>query len=275
MLSNVARLRDLVTAAVVVFSFLGEAAFAEDEMVEALKVARSLIEFQLGDDPLTAHAVLTTTNPSRGAGSDGTMMLWLDEGRPLVAVSVYNWEGKVLHEIDSLARVAGVTGTGPKGRRWKSSLPGIAFKPLAEFSLAKETAETRRLLKMKEFAKQFQVTMLGFNDQNSDREQLRMLTTPIYRYSLNDKRTRYTDVIDGAVFAFVQGSDPEALLIIEGIENEQKIDWQYAFVRSTAGALEARRKAMIVFSAEKFPVSTDPTQPHFTFESTVEEVLEQ
>jgi len=259
---------------VVCFLFV-DAAFAQDEMVEALKKARNLIEFRLGDDPLTAHSVLTTTNPSRGAGSDGTMMLWLDQGRPIVAVSVYNWEGKILHEIDSLARVAGVTGTSHKGELWKSSSPGVIFKPLAELSIANETAANRRLLQMKEFVKQFQVTMLGFNDQNSDREHLRMLATPVYRYLLDDKRTRYHEVVDGAVFGFVQGSDPEALLVIEGIRNEQMVEWEYAIIRATAGALEAKREAMIVFSAEKFPVNTDPSKPHFTFEHTIAEVLKK
>jgi hypothetical protein len=271
--SRVKLLRNLVSAVLAAGALFGNVSFAQVEMFEALKKARNLIEFRIGDDPLTAHSVLTTTNPSRGAGSDGTMMLWLDQGRPLAAVSVYNWEGKIMHEIDSLARVAGVSGTSPKGKLWKASFPGVKFKPLVESSLPMETAENRRLLQMKEFAKQFQVTMLGFNDQNSDREQLRMLATPVYRYSLDGKRTRHTEVADGAVFAFVQGSDPEALLVIEGIKNDKHVDWEYAIVRATAGGLQAKRESEVVFSAEKFPVNTDPSKPHYTFEHTVAEVL--
>lgn len=178
-----------------------------------------------------------------------------------------------MHEIDSLSRIAGVSGTSSKGKRWKPSSPGVVFKPLAQMSLAKEAAENRRLLQMKEFAKEFRITMLGFNDQNTDREQLRMLATPVYRYSLDDKRTRHTDVVDGAVFAFVQGADPEALLVIEGIKNNQNIDWEYAIIRATAGALEAQRGSTVVFTAEKFPTNTDLSRPHFTFEHTVAEAL--
>ena len=152
-----AGLGSLLTATVCIF--LGNTVFAQDQMAEALKKARDLIEFRVGDEPLTAHSVLTTTNPARGAGSDGTMMLWLDQGRPLVAVSVYNWDGKINHEIDSLARVAGVNGTSPKGRVWKPSSPGVEFLPLKQLPLGKEATENRRLLQMKEFAKQFQVTI--------------------------------------------------------------------------------------------------------------------
>ena len=100
-----------------------------------------------------------------------------------------------------------------------------------------------------------------------------MLSTPVYRYSLDEKRTRHTEVVDGAVFAFVQGTDPEALLVIEGIKNSQGIDWEYAIVRATAGALEAKRESKVVFTAEKFPVNSDPSKAHFTFEHSVAEVL--
>ncbi len=273
MRSHVRQVRNQIVA-MFAFCFLTcELTIAQDEMGEALKKARELIEFRLGDEPLKPHSVLTTTNPSRGVGSDGTMMLWLDQGRPMVAVSVYNWEGKIMHEIDSLARVVGLLATSPKGKSWKPSTPGVEFRPLTETSLLNETAGNRRLLHMKELAKQFQVTMLGFNDQNSDREQLRMLPTPVYRYSLDEKRTRHTEVVDGAVFAFVQGTDPEALLIIEGIQRDQTVAWEYTIVRATAGALEAKHESVSVFSAEKFPMNTDPSKPHFTFEHTVAEVL--
>lgn len=273
MLFHATSVRSHIVISSFAYVLLGSTAFAQNEMAEALKKARDFIDFRLGDDQLKAHSVLTTTNPSRGAGSDGTMMLWLHEGRPLVAVSVYNWEGKIHHEIDSLSRVVGVNGIAPNGKRWAPSKPGVTFKPLAELPLAKENSDSRRLLQMKEFAKQFRVTMLGFNDQNSDREQLRMLATPVYRYALNSKSSKYPEVVDGAVFAFAQGSDPEALLVIEGIKNDQKIAWEYAIVRATAGALEATRESVNVFTAEKFPVNSDPGKPHFTFEHSIAEVL--
>ena len=44
-------------------------------------------------------------------------------------------------------------------------------------------------------------------------------------------RTAHPALIDGAVFAFVQGTDPEAVLLIEAVRRDDRTVWQYAFGR--------------------------------------------
>ena len=52
---------------------------------------------------------------------------------------------------------------------------------------------------------------------------LRMLTTPIARYGKAGGT-----VEDGALFAFVEGTDPEVFLLIEARAGEKGPAWHYA-----------------------------------------------
>jgi hypothetical protein len=54
------------------------------------------------------------------------------------------------------------------------------------------------------------------------------LSTPLYRYEKPPG-----DVLEGAVFAFVLGTDPELLLVLEARRDEGATVWQYALARMT------------------------------------------
>jgi hypothetical protein len=62
---------------------------------------------------------------------------------------------------------------------------------------------------------------------------------------------RYHDdaagVDDGAVFAFVHGTDPELFLVLEQRNKEAK-GWRYALVPMTCWAVEAKRGDKIVWN---------------------------
>ncbi|HEX5447217.1 MAG TPA: hypothetical protein VFW87_25605 [Pirellulales bacterium] len=61
-----------------------------------------------------------------------------------------------------------------------------------------------------------------------ERRELRLLTTPLYRYESADPA-----VIDGALFAFVcnVGTDPEIFLLLEAREEPGGPRWQFALAR--------------------------------------------
>jgi hypothetical protein len=102
--------------------------------------------------------------------------------------------------------------------------------------------------------------MLGWNADNSDRQELRMMPQWLYRYGREG-----TACLDGAVYSFAMGTDPEAVLLLEAFKsNEDAYQWQFAFVRQTSGALEGRWKKNVVWTAEKFPNGDEPTLPHYT-----------
>jgi hypothetical protein len=121
---------------------------------------------------------------------------------------------------------------------------------------------------MKSLASRFATTLTGLSADGSDREELRLLPTPVYRYKLDASDP---DLQDGAVFAFVQGTDPEVLMLLELVPSDEGPQWQYAFARATAGGLEARLGNMVVWEAERFPDDRDATQPTITLRRALSE----
>ena len=84
------------------------------------------------------------------------------------------------------------------------------------------------------------------------REELRLLPKPIYRYELDAAKAAHPELVDGAVFAFVQGTDPEAVLLIEAIRRGDGIGWQYAFGRATSYFVEVRVGSSVVWNASTY-----------------------
>lgn len=60
--------------------------------------------------------------------------------------------------------------------------------------------------------------------EEGTRWELRLLTTPLYRYADADR-----EVLDGAVFVMVMGTDPQLLMLLEAQQSGGKSDWKAAF----------------------------------------------
>ncbi len=204
--------------------------------------------------PMTAKVVLRWTNNTRGS-EDGMTVLYLADGRPEAVCCVYPWEKSLIHEFDSLSR-----GTLLAKRDgvvvWSPEKIGVQFQSILAADAPAEMP-VARLRQMKTLASQFSSTMLGWKANKSDREELRLLPQPLYRYD-----SKRSDVLDGAVFAFVQGTDPESLLLLEAFKKGAGFEWQFAFVRRTSGELEARHKDTVVWHADRFPANNDPRSTH-------------
>ena len=65
-----------------------------------------------------------------------------------------------------------------------------------------------------------------------------MLTQPIYRYVSTDP-----DVLDGGLFAFVQGTDPDIILMIEALRTPKAAEWQFASARMNSLDLRLSSRA--------------------------------
>lgn len=227
---------------------------------------RELIDQSLGwykmfpsteaEEPAKAIVALRWANNTRGS-EDGTTVLYVAAGRPLAACCIYPWAGRLEHDFESLSR--GKIVARQDGRVvWQPQEAGVAFAAIPDAPVPEE-GRTQRLRQMKMLAEQFQATLLGWKTDNSDREELRLLTKPLYRYDPKEGI-----VLDGAVFAFAMGTDPEVLLLIEAVREGEKSTWQYAFARRTSGQLEGRWKDRPVWQAARFPPQNDPKKPHFT-----------
>lgn len=206
-------------------------------------------------EPMTVRVVMRWANNARGS-EDGLTMLYLSQGRPEAVCCVYPWDKKLIHEFDSLSRGTFVARR-DGGVFWRPARPGPEFKPVPDADTP-AASPAARLRQMKALAGQFSSTMLGWRANKSDREELRMLPQPLYRYE-----SRRSDILDGAVFAFVQGTDPESLLLLEAFQKGNGFEWQFAFARRTSGELEGRHQDAVVWHVPGFPEGKDPLQTHF------------
>ena len=201
--------------------------------------------------PMTAKVVLRWGNNTRGGAEEGMTVLYLADGCPEAAGCFYPWAGALVHGLGSLSR-----GTMLAKRDgavvWHPEKPGVQFQPIPAAGAPAETP-TARLRQMKLMASQFSSTLLGWRGDNSDREVLRMLPQPLYRYE-----SKRSDLLDGAVFAFVQGTDPESLLLIEAFKKDDGFEWQFAFALRTSGVLEGRHQDKIVWHSDRLTIENDP-----------------
>lgn len=198
------------------------------------------------DTPMKPRVVLRYVNHARESSS-GTLVLWLHQGRPEAAATVYDWQDRIYHAFVSLSRDSRLIARDGPTVIWQPARPGIEFMPVPDAAPPSDT-DAGRLREMKALSGLCGSTLLGWKVDLSDREVLRLLTKPLYRYE-----SRAPDLLDGAVFAFVQGTDPETLLVLEAVRVGDRYEWQYGFARQSAGALDGRFRDRVVWTAAKDP----------------------
>jgi hypothetical protein len=206
--------------------------------------------------PARPQVVLRWANNTRGS-EDGSTLLYIHDGRPLAAACLYPWQGYLMHDFEAIS-------SGPIVARrngaivWQPKTTAVTFADVPE-APRPEATRPRRLRQMKSLAGQFQSTMLGWKSDDSDREELRLLPRPLYRYETTD-----ATVFDGAVFAFVMGTDPESLLLLEAVRDGETAKWRYAFARRTSGELEGRYREKVVWTAARYVEQHDSRQSQFS-----------
>ncbi len=184
--------------------------------------------------------VLHWSQPVRG-GADGAVFLWTDSGRPIAIGTFFIWpmgndlQG-IAHELHSLT-ASPLTATWQQ-RKWTPPKDAIVWKPLPGAPAPAKSAE-QRLRQMRDLARQFQAES---HDKNDKKWELRLLPRPIYRYQIDDAKQPPTErhqILDGALFGFVEGTDLEVILLLEAHQSEQGPHWNYGFARMSDFVLKA------------------------------------
>jgi hypothetical protein len=218
---------------------------------------------------LAPQAVLRWRNVVRGQEGEAIMVVWPHNGRPVAMASIFPWQGEMSHEFDSLSRENKVIARDKGQVIWSPQTAGVEFKDVpAAPRPAKTHAE--RLRQMKAIAERFKATMTGWQGDDKDQEELRLLPRPLYLYDLKDAKEPDPNLLDGALFAYVLGTDPEVVLVLEAVGTAEKSAWQYAFARATSGGLEVKLGREVVWTAPKHPANRNPTLPHFTMRRALE-----
>jgi hypothetical protein len=190
--------------------------------------------------------ILRWVNPIRGQKGEPTLILWADAGRPEALASVYPWGTDLVYECVSLARGVGLTAREEGRTVWSPGAAGVTFREVPDAPAPAETAAAR-LRQAKALADRFKVALVTGSGDRESREELRLLPKPIYQYELDAAQRAHPDLVDGLMFAFVEGTDPEAVLLIEAVRRGNKVVWQYAFARATGYDVEARLGTSVVW----------------------------
>ena len=269
----------LTLACVLIFSGPARScAQVVDKDKEEAKAIKAMVEESIGwyqvfidasaTEAMKPHPVLRWRNVTRGTQeSDGVFVLWVNKGRPEASASIYPWEGNLVHDFVSLSRGAKLVAREDGRVIWSPETPGVEFKDIPGAPAPADTPAAR-LRQMKVLADRFKVTMTGWKADRSDREELRLLPKPLYRDEPGEPQGPDPGWIDSGVFAFVQGTDPEAILLLEAVRQDGRPRWQYAFARATAGGLEARLDKTVVWAVE-FLERGDTPKPQMTLSRPV------
>lgn len=205
---------------------------------EAQRVSLSYAQDTSHPFELVPQPLLVWTNPVSGS-IRGRVYLWTHRGVPALMASIYKYDEQmhVSSECHALARQP-ISGKSSSGEAWKIETPAVEFKTIPKAGVPSSN-RAGRLAQMREIARRFAASR---TDPDKSRWDLRLLAQPLYRYPESS-----SDPSDGAVFAFVQGTNPDVLLLIErGGETE----WKFALARMHRYELNIQLDGT---SIDKFP----------------------
>jgi hypothetical protein len=211
---------------------------------------------------LRREPVFVGGDPVR-SGGDCAVFVWTCRGRAEAIGTIFSFPTtgprKLYHEFHTLSlSVLDVSRAGTHASTWTPLAPGIELAAVQGAPRPARSA-AQRLSQMRALTRDFSAST---KDQMDRRLELRLLPQPLYRYESTDP-----DVVDGALFAFVTSTDPEALLVIEARKPALADDpvWQYAACRMTDLGLVVRHKGEDVFTAPLIPYGTPQQDPKHRF----------
>lgn len=170
--------------------------------------------------------LVSWSNPTRPTAPHGCIFVWNQEGRPQAIGSVFTFvalnHAIIKQQLHSLSAEP-LEATFRDRMAWKTTKPGITWQNVAE-GMAPHANERLRLTQMRGIARQFRAQLYK---PGGARTQLELKPTPLYRYQSKPEK-----IVDGAIFSFANGTDPDALMLLEAYEDDAaNTRWRCAFAR--------------------------------------------
>lgn len=194
------------------------------------------IQVFLGEDSVqlkrNEKSLIDWTNNVRYGQTNGSVFVWPHEGRVAVVGTVFSHGDRRAPSRRVVARSmlrmceAEVVAKADGVDFWKPSDVGM-LRAQRITSVEVPSTDVKRLTQMRRIAATFSADIV--ETDNVERS-LRLMRTPIYRY----EPVPNSKAIDGAMFVFsTEGTDPEALLLLEAIQDSNGTHWEYAIGRFT------------------------------------------
>jgi len=184
---------------------------------------------------LSEKPLLRYSDVARNSG-DSTLWIWKERNLPCGVMAIefypkYPLGKQSLFEFVSLSD-AKLTVTRGDDWKWSAREPGLQRRPIAKAPEPAERAPAR-LAQAKQLFQRFSA-----HEQHGlvGRLELRALTNPLYRY-----QDEQTGVVDGAIFTFVSGTNPEIAVTIEALRDEttKSVAWHYSLAQMTGAEIHA------------------------------------
>jgi hypothetical protein len=219
---------------------------ARKARLEFMKGLRS--EFQMYRDGQPDQALSTVdepilrwSNPIRNFFSDGGLFVWLDGQRPAAIATVsIRGNGSVWLETASLSPGA-LTCVRKSRAYWMPQSASLAEQRLADAPVP-AASSVMRLTQMRRLCEQFAVQTEPDGEQPVP---LRLMPQPVFRFE-----DAAADILDGALFAFTEATDPEAVLLLEVVRagGSEPAYWRFTAARMTSRPVVAKRNGNAVWS---------------------------
>ncbi len=236
-----------------------------DENLATMKGVASSYRFALDGDrsgPLRLGAEPSFRMGKQAADDvlDGALFFWSSEvGRPEAVAQVFqvkDRDGPGGHWVQEFISLSPGTFTSDRLGKpsWAPRTPGVEFRPVPG-AARPASAAAQRSRQMKAMAEEFKVS-----DRFKDKgwSELRLLPTPVARYGKAG-----SGVLDGSLFAFALGTDPEAFVFLEAREAAGGPAWHYALAPMGCFALKGSHKGQAVWEVPYKKDAYDPSRPYF------------
>jgi hypothetical protein len=237
-------------------TFAGTRAQAPEEPSEIRKAAEQLVdglelESLRGETWVRAKRIdrplLLYSDDTRG-DDRGFLFGWGDKGRPLATLEIFQKVNNRATWTFCICNTSGgrVRAGRSRGPWWQENDSDIAFKDIPTApAVAVDSAVRQRQMKL--LAQNF--TAHEIYNPNNTRYDLRRLDRPLHSYRDED-----TGILEGGLFNFANGTNPELLLFIEARQAKAegaKPAWQFGVGRSAAAELHLEYGGKEVYSAPR------------------------
>ncbi len=194
------------------------------DYAHAAEVTSDAVKLKLHDQPVFRH-----TQSVRG-DDIGALHMWTKpDGRPAIVGVIFAWSDGdhrwVMCEFHSLQndRVQlSIPGTPVS---WTCDDAGLNWQDFDNDTAKPADTASRRWLQSRQLSRRFAAHTI---EAEKNRWELRLVPAPIYSYS-----TDGAGAVDGAVYAFCQGTDTEMLLLIEAVQQSGEWRWRYSLASFT------------------------------------------
>jgi hypothetical protein len=165
-----------------------------------------------------------------GLSTDGATFLWLDEKRPVAAISfsIRGRQGNAVYRECTSLWATPLECRDDESVVWAPKHGGLMAQRLRDAPVPAD-GERPRLAQMRDIAWRFSVTW--HHSRTDEVTQLALKPAPHYRFAAENE-----GILDGALFVFSPTIDPEMLLLIEAVRDKpgEAAYWRYSLARMSS-----------------------------------------